>query len=140
MNADENRRLVEQFWRAMNANDWQAVGALLHDDYVLDWPQSGERIGGRERFAAVNDHYPAAGRWRFTPNRVVADASGAASEVAVTDGARTDRALSFFEFREGRIWRMTEYWPGPFVAPAWRARWVEPIDSATGQSGNRVGK
>jgi ketosteroid isomerase-like protein len=128
MSGDENRELVERFWRAMNTNDWQAVGALLHDDYTLDWPQSGERIRGRDHFAAVNAHYPAAGRWRFTPNRVVADASGAASDVTVTDGVRSDRALSFFAFRDGRIWRMTEYWPEPFAAPAWRARWVEPME------------
>jgi Domain of unknown function (DUF4440) len=40
------RQLVEQFWQTMNANDWRAVGALLHDDYLLTYPQSGERIRG----------------------------------------------------------------------------------------------
>jgi hypothetical protein len=109
----------------MNTNDWPAVSALLHDDYVLIWPQSGERIRGRENFIAVNAHYPAAGVWRFTVHRVIADEAGAVTDVAVTDGARTDRVVTFFEFRGDLIWRMTEFWPEPFEAAAWRARWVE---------------
>jgi ketosteroid isomerase-like protein len=117
--------MVERYWRTMNTNDWRAVGALLHDDYVLVWPQSGERIRGRENFIAVNANYPAAGAWRFTVHRVIADEVGAASDVTVTDGERMDRAASFFELRDGLIWQMTEFWPDPFEAPAWRAQWVE---------------
>lgn len=123
--SDANRRIVERFWQAMNTNDWEAVARLLHDDYVLEWPQSGECIRGRANFVAVNAHYPAAGRWRFTVGRIVADERGAASDTQVTDGARVDRALSFFEPRDGLIWRVTEYWPEPFEAAAWRAQWVE---------------
>jgi ketosteroid isomerase-like protein len=119
------RQMIERYWRTMNTNDWRAVGALLHDDYVLVWPQSGERIRGRENFIAVNAHYPAAGPWRFTVNRVIADEVGAASDVTVTDGARTDRAVSFFALRDDLIWQMTEFWPDPFEAAAWRAQWVE---------------
>jgi ketosteroid isomerase-like protein len=109
----------------MNTNDWRAVSALLQDDCLLVYPQSGERIRGRENFIAVNALYPAAGVWRFTVHRVIADEMGAASDVDVTDGARNDRVITFFEFRDGLIWRMTEFWPEPFEAAAWRAQWVE---------------
>lgn len=127
MSCEEHRQAVERFWRTMNDNDWQAVGRLLHDDFTLDWPQSGERIRGREHFVAVNAHFPAAGRWSFAVHRVVADQHGVASEVTVTDTARTDRAVTFFELRDGLVWRMVEYWPEPFEAAAWRAQWVERI-------------
>ncbi len=108
---ERNRELVEQFWQLMNTNDWQAVGALLHDEYVLEWPQSGERIRGRENFAALNAHHPAAGPWHFTVRYIVADADGAVSDVAVTDGVVRAHVVSFFEVRDDRIWRMIEYWP-----------------------------
>ena len=121
------RSLVEQFWQAMNTNEWDAVGALLHDDYTLDWPQSGERIRGRANFAAVNAHYPAAGPWRFTVERLIADEREAASVVAVTAPEVSATVVSFFEVRDGRIWRMQEYWPDPYAAAAWRAQWVELI-------------
>jgi ketosteroid isomerase-like protein len=123
-----NREIVERFWQTMNTNDWDAVGQMLHDEYVLEWSQSGERIRGRNHFVAINAHYPAAGPWRFTVHRIVADEQGAASDVSVTDGAVTARAVSFFEIRAGQIWRMTEFWPDPFEAAAWRAQWVERIE------------
>src|SRR5262249_8703443 len=126
-----NRQLVERFWQTMNTNDWSAVGALLHDEYVLDWPQSGERICGRANFAAVNAQYPAAGPWRFTAQHLVADDQGVASDVMVSAPSVAARVVSFFEVRDGLIWRMTEFWPDPFQAEAWRARWVERIDPET---------
>lgn len=122
----QNRRVVEQFWATMGTNDFRAAGAWLHDDFVLEWPQSGERVRGRENFAAVNENYPAAGPWRFALRRLIADGGGAATEVEVTDGSITARAITFSEVREGRIVRQTEYWPDPFPAAPWRARWVEP--------------
>jgi ketosteroid isomerase-like protein len=130
MPGETARELVERFWRTMNENDWHAAGRLLHDDYVLDWPQSGERIRGRDNFVAVNAHYPAAGRWRFTVRRLVADEQGATSGVTVTDGALMARAVSFFEVRDDLIWRVTEYWPDPFEPAAWRAQWVERMEQA----------
>ena len=125
MDQPENRQVVKQFWAAMHANDFRTAGALLHDEYVLDWLQSGERIRGRENFFAVNEHYPAAGPWRVTVHRIIADESGVVSEVTVTDGAATARAITFSEVRDGKIVRQTEYWPDPFEAAAWRAQWVE---------------
>lgn len=125
MNPSASRRVVEHFWAAMARNDFRAAGDLLHDDFVLNWPQSGERIRGRENFVAINEQYPAAGRWRFTVHRLVADAGAVATDVTVTDGVLAGRAITFFELRDGRIARQTEYWPDPFEAAAWRAQWVE---------------
>ncbi len=94
---------------------------------MLDWPQSGERIRGRANWIAVNEHYPAAGPWRVTIHRIIADETRAASEVTVTDGAVTARAITFSELRDGKIARQTEYRPDPFEAAVWRAQWVERL-------------
>ncbi len=127
MTREDNRFVVEQFWAAMNSNDFRAVGKWLHDDYVLEWPQSGERIRGRDNLAAMNENYPAAGRWQLTVLQLIADEQGVVSDVAVTDGVVHGRAITFSVIREGQIVRQTEYWPDPFEAPAWRAPWVERI-------------
>lgn len=116
------------FWQAMQTNDFRAAAEWLHDDYVLDWPQSGERIRGRDNFAAINEHYPAAGRWQFTINRIVAEGDEVVSDVTVTDGQITGRAITFSTVRNRKIVRQVEYWPDPFEAPAWRALWVEPAE------------
>ena len=96
---------------------------------ALEWPQSNERIRGAARFARMNSEYPAQGPWRFTVNRVVAsDSHGAVSDVTVTDGFLTARAISFFSVEAGKITKIVEYWPEPYAAPANRAHLVEPID------------
>ena len=122
---ETTRRLVTEFWAAMQANDWAAAAALFADGYVLHWPQSGERIRGAANFVAVNSAYPAAGRWRFTVERLAAEGELAVTDVAVSDGVTTARAITFTTVRDGRIAGQVEYWPDPFAAPAWRAAWVE---------------
>ena len=56
----DNKQILENFWSTMATNDFYAASQLLHDDYILEWPQSGERIRGRDNFAAINTFYPAA--------------------------------------------------------------------------------
>lgn len=36
--------VVDRFWSLMQSNDFKSVGEVLSDDFVLDWPQSNERI------------------------------------------------------------------------------------------------
>jgi hypothetical protein len=76
----------------------------------------------------LNQEYPAAGPWRFTVNRLVADDAEVVTDVTVTDGAQIARAISFFTVAEGKIQRMLEFWPEPYDAPHDRAHLVEPID------------
>lgn len=122
---DRTRSVVERYWATMNRNDWSGVGGLLHDDFVLEYPQSGERIRGRERNTLLNEHYPSPGPWTFTVERTLIDGERAVTDVAVRGAELAGRAVSFFELRDGLIWRVTEYWPEPFAAPASRAHLVE---------------
>ena len=120
-----SKQIVAAYWAVMQTNDFRAAATLLADGYLLDWPQSGERIRGRSNFIAVNEHYPAAGRWQFTVERLIAEGSAVASEVRVTDGVTMGRAITFSTVGDGKIVQQVEYWPDPFAAAAWRAAWVE---------------
>src|SRR5947207_837182 len=88
--------VAQEFWRIMATNDFHSVATVLSKEFVLEWPQTGERIRGAERFARMNQEYPADGLWRFTINRLVGGESEAVSDVTVTDGVRIDRAITFF--------------------------------------------
>jgi ketosteroid isomerase-like protein len=123
----ESKQIIEGFWAAMQTNDFKAAGRFLHDDYVLEWPQSGERIRGRANFVAINEHYPAHGRWEFTVHRIIAEGDEVISDVSVTDGAVTGRVITFSSVRAGKILDQTEFWPEPYTPAEWRARWVEKI-------------
>jgi ketosteroid isomerase-like protein len=121
------KELIEQFWQTMESNDFYAVAQLLHDDFVLEWVQSGERIRGRENFAKLNTAYPTQGTWHFTIHSIVADGDEVVTDVSVTDGTLHDRVITFSTIRDGKIWKQVEFWPEPFSAPEWRAEWVEKM-------------
>jgi len=120
-------RIVHAFWHAMSSNDFDSVGAVLSDDYVLEWPQSNERIRGRGNFAAMNKEYPTHGHWRFCINNVVGDALEVVTDVSITDGVQVARAISFFTITGDKISKMVEFWADDYPAPANRRHLVEPI-------------
>lgn len=118
---------VRRFWELMAGNDFDAVGAVLSDDFVVDWPQSNERIRGRANFARMNAAYPAHGRWTFEVHRLFGQGADVVTDVGVTDGVQVARAISFFTVVDGRVTRLVEFWPDPFPAAANRAHLVEAI-------------
>jgi ketosteroid isomerase-like protein len=119
--------LVREFWELMASNDFYAVGQLLAEDFVLEWPQSNERIRGATKFGKMNAEYPAHGRWTFSIQRIVGNLHEAVSDVLVSDGVQHARAVSFFTITDGKISKIVEYWPDPYPAPANRAHLVEPL-------------
>lgn len=123
MDERENRRIVQRLWDAIDRADLEDAGELLHDDYVLEWPQSRERVIGRENFVAVNKNYP--GRWRIEVQKLVASGDDVVTDVILSDGEHTERAVSFFQLSGGKILREVDYWPEPYDAPEWREKWVE---------------
>jgi ketosteroid isomerase-like protein len=122
-----NKQVLENFWETMATNDFHAVAQLFHDDYLLEWPQSGECVRGRDNFAAINMFYPTEGKWKFKINHIAADGDIVVTDVSVSDGNRQDRAITFSTVRNGKILKQVEFWPESFEAPAWRAQWVEKI-------------
>ena len=109
----------------MNTNDFRAVGRLLSDDYVLEYPQSGETFHGRDNFVHINEDYPANGPWRFTVHRLVTEGSEVVSDVSVTDSVVRARVITFSTVEDDLIVKQLEFWPDPFEAPEWRRAWVE---------------
>jgi ketosteroid isomerase-like protein len=127
VNSEKSKQIVEGFWADMQTNDFNAAGQFLHDDYVLEWPQSGERIRGRANFVAINENYPAEGRWEFIIHQIIAEGDKVVSDVGVTDGQISARVITFSTLRDGKIVHQLEFWPDPFEPAAWRAQWAEKI-------------
>ncbi|HWB78183.1 MAG TPA: nuclear transport factor 2 family protein [Nannocystaceae bacterium] len=118
--------VVREFWRLMATNDFHSVAAVLAPDFVVEWPQSKERIRGAENFARMNAEYPTEGRWRFRINRLVASGADVVTQVSVTDGTQSAEPVSFFTVVGGKIARLVEYWPEPFAAAENRRHLTEP--------------
>ncbi|WP_326766380.1 nuclear transport factor 2 family protein [Streptomyces sp. NBC_01591] len=120
------RAVVETYWSAADARDWDAFATTLADEVLYDLPQTRERIRGKERYLRFNREYP--GDWRVRVERVVADGQGqqAAVRTRFTVGAEELHAIHFFVFdATGRISEITDFWPEPYEPPAGREHLVE---------------
>jgi hypothetical protein len=58
MSEQENRNTLERFFQAFARHDLEAIDDLVHEDYVEEYPQSGERIRGKQTARTVNENYP----------------------------------------------------------------------------------
>jgi hypothetical protein len=58
MDERDARRVAEKLWEALQAGDWETARGCLHDDFVQEWPQSGERIVGRDNAMAIEQNFP----------------------------------------------------------------------------------
>ena len=54
----DHQALFEHVIDIMNRQDWDALGDVYHDDYVEEYPQSGEVIRGLANARAVRESYP----------------------------------------------------------------------------------
>lgn len=120
--------LVREFWRLMGTNEFHAVKAVLAEGFVLEWPQSKERIRGADNFARMNAEYPAHGPWSFRVNRIVVAGNEVVTQVSVSDGVQRAEPISFFTVEGGRIRRLVEYWPDPTEPMPNRRHLVEPME------------
>jgi hypothetical protein len=123
-----NRELAERFIARLEARDWDAWAGLQHPAVVYEIPQSRERIRGRDRYLRFNQEYP--GDWHLRPKVTIADKRhGVVWFEWLLDG-RTDDAIAFFEFADGLITRVTDFWPEPYEPPSGREhlveRWLRP--------------
>jgi ketosteroid isomerase-like protein len=118
---------VRLLWERMEARDWAGVAAQLHPDVVVDWPNTAERMRGRDNYLAVQREYPEG--WHIEVLRVVDGGDIVVSEVRVDQGDQRFYAASFFELTDGLIAKAVEYWSDgePSPAPGWRARWMERL-------------
>ena len=116
--------VAEALWRALSAGDWDTAGSLLHDDYVQEWPQSGERIVGRSDTLEIDRNFPG-GLPKMTFRRTIGDDELAVieTELRYADGSLY-HGVAIIEVRDGKVFRETDYFGEPFQAPEWRSAWV----------------
>jgi len=120
-------QLAEAVWKVFGAGDWEGAAERLHEDFVQEWPQSGERIVGRDNAMAINRNFPG-GLPSMKIRRSIGSGDLAVLEVELlyADGSRY-LGVAVFEFRDGKVAKETDYFAQPFPAPQWRAQWVEQM-------------
>lgn len=115
---------VERYWATAQARDWRAFGATLADDVRYEFPQTRERVVGRDGVVRFNAEQ--LGEWSLEVERVVADATQAVSWVRFSDEEEETHGISFFTSTpDGRIQTITDFWPGAYEPPAGREQLTE---------------
>jgi len=123
----EIRAALDQHWAASDAADFETEHRVYHEDAVLEYPQSGERTRGRRNIQNQRASQPS--KKRFAVRRIVGSGDLRITEFILTYDGKPSYTVSIMEFGGDKVARGTQYFADPFVAPAWRARWVERMDA-----------
>jgi hypothetical protein len=128
MDEQQARQFLTEMFTNLSA---EAEYEIRHDDFVMEMPQSGERIRGREnmrefqRSFADNSNPPTIHLRRVT----VRDGLWILEGVNDYGEGRIFTVVAIFELEDGRIRRDTRYYAEPFKAPQWRAGLVERMET-----------
>jgi hypothetical protein len=126
MRDDEVRAALQQHWAASDADDFEAEHRIYADDAVLEYPQSGERIRGRQAILASRRAQP--DRKRFDLRRILGAGDLWTSELVLRYDDRPFHVVSIMEFEGDRVVRETQYFAEPFEPGPSRAQWVERME------------
>lgn len=123
MSDGDVRAALDRHWKASDANDFDVEHQIYRADAVLEYPQSDERIRGRQniqssRAAQPNDK-------RFTVRRVLGGGDLWISELVLTYDDVPYYVVSIMEFEAGEVIRETQYFGEAFEPGPSRAQWVE---------------
>jgi ketosteroid isomerase-like protein len=123
MDENEIREALNRHWAASDANDFDVEHDIYHEDAVLEYPQSGERIRGRPNIQASRVAQPSAKR--FTVRRIVGAGDLWVTEFTLAYDGRPSYSVSVMEFLDGKVARETQYFADAFEPGPSRAQWVE---------------
>jgi hypothetical protein len=132
----DNSAMAAKFEEVLKSEDFPRLGALIQefatDDFVEEWPQSGERLS-KAASARMAESYPAMSGTspKFTYKRMLGGGDLFVVEGTIDYGDGIPVSfVGIGEVRDGKVAKMTEYFANPFEAPAWRADFVERMETA----------
>ena len=112
-------RVLDLFWDHPGGDVENAV-EIYHEDAVVEFPQSGERFEGRERFTEWRSQYPVPRedfRWRIRRTTIRDDFAAVELSASYDRGANWLQGVQLLDFRDGKVARERIY-----VTEAWDAQ------------------
>lgn len=148
---------LRRYEEATVAVDFEALRQLRHPDYVCTYPQSGEVFHGHKNWVLAHEDYDSHfgdehlqdlkscggdRRTRVTTAPTVMP-FGSTPIIEVDDGGRVATLegksrwpdgkvyhwVAILEYKDGLVWRETNYFAEPFEAPDWRAPFAERLET-----------
>lgn len=125
MDSRDAQIALKQHWDASDANDFDAEHEIYHEDAVLDYPQSGERIRGRHNIRESRQVQP--DQKRFAIQRIVGSGDLWVTEYILTYSGKPSYVVSIMEFKDGLVIHETQYFADRFEPGPTRAQFVERV-------------
>jgi hypothetical protein len=119
------REALNVHWTASDANDFELEHQIYHENAVLEYPQSGERIRGLINIQASRSAQP--NTKRFTVRRILGASDLWITELVIAYDGKPSYTVSIMEFKDGKVTKETQYFGDAFEPGASRAQWVETI-------------
>jgi hypothetical protein len=107
----DNRALMERYWAAAEANDMETMHGLRDERFIVDFPQTGERLSGRDVVRAFEESHDTGGSFELTG--LVGDGDVWTAQGVMRTGERATYVVSINELRNGRVIRTIDYFTGP---------------------------
>jgi hypothetical protein len=125
MDEQQAHRLLAKLFSLLSV---EAEDRIRHEDYTLEWPQSGERLRGRQTMKAFQEANAGSRPPRRLRRVLVREGLWVVEGVLDYDGAREWDFVLILELRDGKVFRETRYYAEPFEASEERAQWFERME------------
>jgi hypothetical protein len=106
-----NRELMDRYWAAAEANDLDALHQLRDEARVVEFPQTGERLSGRDVVRAVEEGHGAGGSFELT--RLTGDGDVWVAEGLMRSVDGVTYVVSITELRDGCVAHTIDYFASP---------------------------
>jgi limonene-1,2-epoxide hydrolase len=128
MDEATTQAMLKQFYDT-TVDDVTGASAIYADDAMLEFPQGRERIRGKANIIAFRSAYPA--NVTIEVHRIIGRQDLWVNELTLRYDGTPMNVVSIMEVRDGKIVHERNYYGEPWEPPAWRAQWVEPMDTLT---------
>jgi len=126
MDDDDVRAALQRHWAASDADDFAAEHEIYEDQAVLEYPQSGERIRGRDSIQASRMAQP--NQKRFAVRRMLGGGDLWISELVLTYDGEPNYVVSIMEFAGGKVVPRRNTSASRSSQARLARRWVERVD------------
>jgi hypothetical protein len=106
----------------------EAEDQIRHDEYTMEWPQSGERLRGRQKMRAFQESNAGSRPPRWVRRVLVREGVWVVEGSVDYGGGREGDFVLILELREGKVFRETRYYADRFEASEERAHWFERME------------
>jgi hypothetical protein len=125
MDEQQAHHLLAKLFSGLSA---QAEDRIRHEDYTMEWPQSGERLRGRQKMREFQEAYSGSRPPRWLRRVLVREGLWVVEGIVDYGGGREVDFVLILELRDGKVFRETRYYADPFEASEARAQWFERME------------